>query len=161
TGTPRWRNFKLDRVGRRIRQRRAPVVGGPRPGKRSENGEKVFAYFSGCVATACWWCQKQPPSPSAVEMMIAQASRTRMSAPKVKASDAVSNVRGFLLACCSAKATGNRKKERPTGNWFEVSPTQSKGFGTRGSLAFSVPAMNSPRQILLGLFFECPRRTAH
>jgi hypothetical protein len=40
----------------------------------------------------------------------------------------------------------------PTENWFEVSPTQSKDCGTRGSLAFSVPAMNSPRQILPGLF---------
>jgi hypothetical protein len=36
-----------------------------------------------------------------------------MSAPKVKASDAVSNVLGFLLACCSAKATGNRKSSAP------------------------------------------------
>ena len=51
------------------------------------NGEKVFAYLSGgagCVTTAGWWCQKQPPIPIAAEMMIAQASRTRMSAPKVK-----------------------------------------------------------------------------
>jgi hypothetical protein len=42
-------------------------------------------------------------------MMIAQASRTRMSAPKVSGFDAVSNVLGFLLACCSEKATGKRK----------------------------------------------------
>ena len=33
-----------------------------------------------------------------------------MSAPKVKASDAASIILGFLLACCSEKATGNRKK---------------------------------------------------
>jgi hypothetical protein len=68
-----------------------------------------------------------------------------MSAPKVKASDATSIVLGFLLACCSEKATGNLENESRT-------PTQSKAWGTRGSLAFSVPAMNSPRQILPGLF---------
>jgi hypothetical protein len=32
-----------------------------------------------------------------------------MSAPKVKYFDSVSTVLGFLLPCCSAKATGNRK----------------------------------------------------
>ena len=48
------------------------------------NGEKtsLVAYFSGCVWTACWWCQKQPPIPIAAEMIIAQAIRTRMLAPQ-------------------------------------------------------------------------------
>ena len=43
-----------------------------------------------------------------------------MSAPKVKSFDAVT-VLGFPLACCSEKATGNRKMTVPTENWFEVS----------------------------------------
>jgi hypothetical protein len=42
-----------------------------------------FAYLSGCVATACWWCAKQPPSPTAADMMMAQAIKMRMSVPSL------------------------------------------------------------------------------
>ena len=50
------------------------------------NGEKtsLVAYFSGCVWTACWWCQKQPPIPIAAEMIIAIARKARMSAPTTR-----------------------------------------------------------------------------
>ena len=48
------------------------------------NGEKVspVAYLRGCVWTACWWCQKQPPIPIAAEIIIAIARKTRMSVPQ-------------------------------------------------------------------------------
>jgi len=66
-----------------------------------------------------------------------------MSAPKVKASDAASIVLGFLLACCSEKATGNRKKMPVSQKTdFDVGQTQSKGSARGTVLAFSVPAMN-------------------
>ena len=39
-------------------------------------------YLSGCVATACWWCQKQPPSPTAaIETTIAMAKKVRIVSP--------------------------------------------------------------------------------
>jgi hypothetical protein len=50
---------------------------------------------------------------------------------------------------CASRAVAREqhaiaKMPRFTENSFEVSPTRSKGCGARGSLAFSVPAMNAP-----------------
>jgi hypothetical protein len=39
----------------------------------------VFSYFRGWVATACWWCQKQPPSPTAAMVTtIARVKKVRI-----------------------------------------------------------------------------------
>jgi len=82
-----------------------------------------------------------------------------MSAPKVKASDAASIILGFLLACCSEKATGNRKNACPTENWFEVSRTQSKG-SARGAVSRFSPCNELAPPDPAGAF-SCPRRTGH
>jgi hypothetical protein len=59
-----------------------------------------------------------------------------MSAPKVKSFDAVSTVLGFLLASCSEKATGNRKKAAsPQETGLQSAPTYSKGCGMRGAVS--------------------------
>jgi hypothetical protein len=63
------------------------------------------------VTTACWWCHQQPPIPMPAEMMIAQASRTRMSTPRCSCF-ALATI-GFLpFACRSERATGNRKSDQ-------------------------------------------------
>jgi len=51
-----------------------------------EKERSSFAYLSGCVATACWWCQKQPPSPIATDITMAQAIKMRMAIPSYFAS---------------------------------------------------------------------------
>jgi hypothetical protein len=55
-----------------------------------------------------------------------------MSAPKVKAFDAASIVLGFLLACCSEKATGNRKKANLPRKLACAQPDYSYCCGMRG-----------------------------
>ena len=82
-----------------------------------------------------------------------------MSVPKVKSPLMLCPMYWeFSSHAVARKQQAIAKSSGPTGNWFEVSPTQSKDCGTRGSLAFSVPAMNSPRQILSGLFLWYPQR---
>jgi PBP1b-binding outer membrane lipoprotein LpoB len=53
-----------------------------------------------------------------------------MSAPKVKSLMYVT-VKAFLLACCSEKATVNRKNDRLQKTGLKSAPTRSKGCGTR------------------------------
>jgi hypothetical protein len=36
---------------------------------------------AGCVTTAAWWCQKQPPRPIAAAMVMAKAIKMRIAFP--------------------------------------------------------------------------------
>jgi hypothetical protein len=36
---------------------------------------------AGCVTTAAWWCQKQPPTPMAAAMVMAKAIKMRIAFP--------------------------------------------------------------------------------
>ena len=36
---------------------------------------------AGCVTTAAWWCQKQPPRPMAAAMVMAKAIKMRIVFP--------------------------------------------------------------------------------
>jgi hypothetical protein len=36
---------------------------------------------AGCVTTAAWWCQKQPPRPMAAAMVMAKAIKMRIAFP--------------------------------------------------------------------------------
>jgi hypothetical protein len=69
----------------------------PRPGDRSDRGwlllqgigtaagnKKPIGYLrggAGCVITAAWWCQKQPPRPIAAAMVKAKAIKMRIAFP--------------------------------------------------------------------------------
>ena len=67
----------------------------------------------------------------------------------------LSTVPRFPLRRCSEKATGNLKNYRPHRKliYSQLRP-KVRVAAARGSLAFSVPAMNSPRQTLPGFFFD-------
>jgi len=85
-------------------------------------------------------------------MMIAQAVGHAYQPPKLNLL-MLSTVPRFPLRRCSEKATGNLKNYRPHRKliYSQLRP-KVRVAAARGSLAFSVLAMNSPRQTLPGFF---------
>jgi len=71
---------------------------------------EVSAYFRGCVCTACWWCQKHPPSPTAAMVaMIAKVNNVRI----IKSPFLRTNIRLFSTWTCDFSDTTQTKRNGP------------------------------------------------
>ena len=119
-----WRSLTLAQsLPRHDGRARSPTLnpsrgGTPRPGLATAAGIKPTGspYLSGgagCVTTACWWCQKQPPSPIAAVVMT-KATKMRMVSPsflcpplKREVAKGVAWSRQTNPNCCAEATTSN------------------------------------------------------